>query len=119
MTTIIKKAPRGDDTALPVLGQQNVRSRTTELWERHLRKTYGLPSGFATPMPPFSNCRVSNMVVRSSEELPTVGGVALQANTPSLTQAKAALQAGLIQPEYAAIFVLVWAEVHLGLEVRP
>lgn len=28
-------------------------------------------------------------------------------------------QAGLIQPDHAAFVVLVWAEVHLVLEVRP
>lgn len=38
---------------------------------------------------------------------------------PSLTQAKAALQAGLIQPEFADLIALIWAQVHLGSEARP
>ena len=37
----------------------------------------------------------------------------------SLTQAKAALQAGLIQPEFANLIALIWAQVHLGSEARP
>ncbi len=51
--------------------------------------------------------------------LPAGCGASFHTKNPSLTQAKAALQAGLIQPDYAALVVLVWAEVHLGLEVRP
>lgn len=41
------KTPWGHDNALPFLGQQSERSGTAEMWERHLSKTYGLPSGFA------------------------------------------------------------------------
>jgi hypothetical protein len=51
--------------------------------------------------------------------LPAGCGASFHTKNPSLTQAKAALQAGLIQPDFAALVVLVWAEVHLGLEVRP
>jgi hypothetical protein len=51
--------------------------------------------------------------------MPAGCGASFHTKNPSLTQAKAALQAGLIQPDYAALVVLVWAEVHLGLEVRP
>lgn len=59
------------------------------------------------------------MVVRSSEELHAVDGVALQANAPSLTQTRAELHAGLIRPEFADLVALVWAQVHLGSEARP
>ncbi|MCZ8282259.1 MAG: hypothetical protein O9286_08460 [Aquidulcibacter sp.] len=48
MQSSTTKALRGNDTALPILGQQNVQTGTAELWERHLSKTYGLPSSFAT-----------------------------------------------------------------------
>jgi hypothetical protein len=48
MQSSTTKALRGNDTALPFLGQQNERSETSELWKRHLSKTYGLPSSFAT-----------------------------------------------------------------------
>jgi hypothetical protein len=59
------------------------------------------------------------MVVRSIEELPALDGVALQANAPSLTQARAELHAGLIHPEFAELVALIWAQVHLGPEARP
>jgi hypothetical protein len=49
--------------------------------------------------------------------LPAGCGAPFHTKNPSLTQAKAALQAGLIQPDFAALVALVWAEVHLGLEV--
>ena len=38
---------------------------------------------------------------------------------PSLTQAKAALHAGLIRPEFADLVALIWAQVHLGSEALP
>ena len=48
MTDIIQKALRGNDTALPFSRQQNLQSSDLVLWEKHLKKTYGLPSGFAS-----------------------------------------------------------------------
>lgn len=48
MTSIIQKAPRGIDTALPFSRQQSLQPGDLVLWESHLKKTYGLPSGFAS-----------------------------------------------------------------------
>lgn len=51
--------------------------------------------------------------------LPARCGASFYIKNQSRTQAKAALQAGLIQPDYAAVVALTWAEVHSGLGVRP
>lgn len=49
--------------------------------------------------------------------LPAGCGASFHTKNPSLTQAKAALQAGLIQPDNAALMTQIWALVHLGSEV--
>ncbi len=49
--------------------------------------------------------------------LPAGCGALFLIKNPSLAQAKVALQAGLIQPDYAASIALLWAQVHLGSEV--
>jgi len=49
--------------------------------------------------------------------LPAGCGALFYIKNPSLAQAKVALQAGLIQPDYAASIALLWAQVHLGSEV--
>lgn len=51
--------------------------------------------------------------------MPAGCGTPFYIKNPSLTQAKAALQAGLIQPELADLVTLIWAQVHLGSEARP
>lgn len=51
--------------------------------------------------------------------MPAGCGTPFYIKNPSLTQAKAALQAGLIQPEFANLIAIIWAQVHLGSEARP
>lgn len=51
--------------------------------------------------------------------LPAGCGTSFHTKNPSLTQAKAALEAGLIQPELADLITLIWAQIHLGSEARP
>ncbi len=48
MTFKIKKAPWGNDTALPFSRQQKPQCEEFVLWERHLKNTYGLSSGIAS-----------------------------------------------------------------------
>ena len=56
---------------------------------------------------------------RVERDVPIVEAAPLSIKDPSLTQAKAALDAGLIQPEFADLIALIWAQVHLGSEARP
>ncbi len=55
---------------------------------------------------------------RVERDVPIVDAALLSNKNPSLTQAKAALQAGLIQPDFADLVALIWANVHLGPEAR-
>jgi hypothetical protein len=48
MTTIIEKALRGNNTALPFSRQQKPQCEEFVLWERHLKNTYGLSSSIAS-----------------------------------------------------------------------
>ncbi|MFN7605494.1 MAG: hypothetical protein ACK5RU_06195 [Hyphomonadaceae bacterium] len=56
---------------------------------------------------------------RVERDVPVVYAALLSTKNPSLTQAKAALQAGLIRPEFADLVALIWAQVHLGSEASP
>jgi hypothetical protein len=48
MTPITKKALRGNTIALPNSGQEKPCLTDFDLWQSHLKKTYGLPSGLAS-----------------------------------------------------------------------
>jgi hypothetical protein len=48
MTPITKKALQGNPIALPNSGQEKPCLADFDLWQAHLKKTYGLPSGFAS-----------------------------------------------------------------------
>ena len=56
---------------------------------------------------------------RVERDVPIFDAALLSIKNPSLTQVKAALDAGLIQPEIADLVALIWAQVHLGSEARP
>jgi hypothetical protein len=48
MTQITKKALRRDDIALPKSSQETLSRGAFDLWEKHLKNTYGLPTAFAS-----------------------------------------------------------------------